>query len=212
MNVKVKICGVKTPEIAEYAITQGADYIGVVFFEKSPRNIDFKTAEKIRQSLNNKAKIVAVTVNPDDDFIDAMLKEFTPDYIQLHGNETPERAREIKKKFNLKIIKAIAVSELEDLQKANNYKNIAEFILFDAKPPKNSNLPGGNAISFDWKILENQVFDFNFILSGGLDFSNVQQALSITNAKFVDVSSGVEEKFGEKSELLIKKFITAVKN
>jgi len=209
---KVKICGIKTPEIARLSSAHGADMIGVVFFKKSPRNIDFKTAAEIKSSLHKNSKIVAVTVNPDDEFIDEMLKAFKPDLLQLHGSETRERVLEIKEKYGLSIIKAISLENPDDTKKAEIFSDIADYILFDSTPPKNSELPGGNSLKFNWNILKDHNVTYNWILSGGLNPDNIDQAKTQTKAVFFDVSSGIESSSGIKDIALIKKFIDSVKN
>lgn len=210
MRTKVKICGVKTPEIAKYAIGQGAEFIGVVFFPKSPRYISYSQAAKIHHAISGNAKLVAVMVNPDDSEITEMLKSFTPDYIQLHSSETPARLLQIKQKFNISIIKAISVSSKNDIKKASTYNSVVEFILFDAKPPKHSHLPGGNAISFDWSLLHNIDLGVRYFLSGGLTPSNICEAIKQTGANYIDVSSGVESELGKKSKKLINSLIQKV--
>lgn len=207
MLTKIKICGVKTPEIAKFAVGAGADYIGVIFFPKSPRNITYNKAADISKAISGNAKLVSVMVNPDDSEIEEMLSHFRPDYIQLHGNETVDRVKYIKEKFEIPLIKAIPVSSLSDIKKAKKYGDYVEFLLFDAKPPKNSKIPGGNAVSFDWKLLSDVALDKKFFLSGGIDISNVDEAISATAAKYIDVSSSLESVRGQKSKKLISAFL-----
>lgn len=211
MKVKVKICGVKTPNMAQYAIGQGAAFIGVVFFEKSPRHISFGCAAAIHKAISGNAPLVAVMVNPDDSYIAEMLENFIPEYIQLHGGESPERALEIKDKFGVKVIKAISVSERSDIKRAVEYRGIVDYIIFDSKPPKNSNLPGGNAVSFDWDILSNIDIDMKYMLSGGLNIDNVSSAIEQTKVRYIDLSSGVESSSGVKSKELIRSLFEKVK-
>jgi phosphoribosylanthranilate isomerase len=205
--MNIKICGVKTLEIAEEVISAGASHIGFVLFPKSPRNISPRAAGEIVNKIKDRIQTVIVTVNPTDELISETLLYFKPDYIQLHGHEMPTRAKEIMEKFDLKIIKAIAIKNKPDLQEAERYKKFVDYILFDSKPPLNSNLPGGNALSFDWKILENFAPDYKWILSGGLEQANVREAIQITKANFIDVSSGVESEPGVKDVRYIKTFI-----
>jgi phosphoribosylanthranilate isomerase len=200
MKTKVKICGITDPQIAKYSVGLGVGFIGLIFFAKSPRNITYKKAAEIYRAVSGNAKVIAVMVNPSDHDIKELLSEFTPDYIQLHGNESVDRVREIKEKFGLNIIKAISVSSKCDIKKANQYLPYIKFLLFDAKPPKNSNLPGGNAISFDWNLLKNIKLDKKYFLSGGLNINNIEKALEITNASHIDISSGVEYQLGIKSK------------
>ncbi len=210
--MNIKICGIKKLENAQAVIDAGADHIGFIFFERSPRNITPEDAGKIADEIRGKIKIAAVVVNASDECLAEIIKYLKPDYIQLHGAETADRARAIKNKFKTKIIKAISVEKKEDLKKAEEYKDIADYIMFDAKPPKNSQLPGGNAVSFDWNILKGFSPDYKWILSGGLNAENIRQALEITGAEFVDVSSGVEKSAGEKDNFLIKKFVNEIKH
>ncbi|MDX1949513.1 MAG: phosphoribosylanthranilate isomerase [Rickettsiales bacterium] len=236
--MKVKICGIKDKETALFATSKGADFLGFVFFEKSPRNISIDKAIEIKNSLINSfpckressymdsrirgnenfdkskieiPKIVAVLVDADDNFLHE-LQKLNPDYIQLHGSETPAKSREIKEKYNFNIIKAISISEEKDLEKAKEFSNIADYILFDAKPPKTSVLPGGNAISFDWKILKNFNPSYKWFLSGGLNSENISEALSLANPYGLDVSSGVESSAGVKDFTKIEKFLQNSKN
>jgi phosphoribosylanthranilate isomerase len=204
--MKIKICGISTIESAIAAESAGAEYIGFVFFEKSPRNVTPKQAAEIATHLKNETKKVALVVDASDEFLENILREFNPDFIQLHGKENGARTLEIKNKFGKKIIKAISVESADDLKKAEEFKAIADYILFDAKPPKNSVLPGGNGVSFDWNILKNFSGDYNWILSGGLNTQNVSEAIKLTHAKFVDVSSGVESSAGVKDLEKIKEF------
>lgn len=205
--MNVKICGVKTLEIAEEVISAGASHIGFVLFAKSPRNISPRTAAEIANKISGRIKTVIVTVNPTDELIAETLLYFKPDYIQLHGHETPARTKEIMEKFDLKIIKGISVKNKSDLQEAEKYKNLVEYILFDSKPPLKSKIPGGNALAFDWTILENFSPNYKWILSGGLDQANIREAIKITKANFVDVSSGVESEPGVKDVRYIKTFV-----
>lgn len=203
MLTKVKICGIKSPKIAQYAVGLGASFVGVVFFEKSPRKISYEEAAIIHKAISGNAKLVAVMVSPEDSEISEMLSHFTPEYIQLHGDESPARVYDIKQKFNLPLIKAISVSSLKDIKKADIYHELVDYILFDAKPPKGSELPGGNAISFDWSFLKGINLDKRYFLSGGINPNNIEEALKISGARYIDVSSGVESARGIKSKKLI---------
>jgi phosphoribosylanthranilate isomerase len=205
--MNIKICGVKSLEIAEEVISAGASHIGFVLFSKSPRNISPRAAGEIANKIKGRIQTVIVTVNPTDELIAETLLYFKPDYIQLHGHETPARVKEIMEKFDLKIIKAISVKNKIDLAEAEKYKNLVEYILFDSKPPVKSKIPGGNALAFDWKILENFSADYKWILSGGLDQTNIGKAIAITKTNFIDVSSGVETEPGVKNSRYIKTFV-----
>ena len=210
----VKICGLKTKDTARAAIEAGADFIGLVFFPKSPRNVSLEQAVELSsfiKELSPSTKIVALVVNPEDDDLMAIVEKVQPDYIQLHGNETAERAQTIRERFKTPLIKAIGVKDHEDVAKADDY-TAADIILFDAKAdPKLTDLPGGNGIPFDWKALKGQKGKRRFMLSGGLTVENVATAIELTGASIVDVSSGVESSPGVKDINLIKAFITAAK-
>lgn len=211
----VKICGLKTEEMMTAALKAGADFIGLVFFEKSPRHVSLdeaaRLAEFARQTSGVPVKIVALMVNPDDAAIKAVAARVAPDYLQLHGAESPARVAEIAGRFNLPLIKAIGVASRADARQADAY-DMAEIILFDAKAdPQISSLPGGNGIAFDWTALKGQKETRRFMLSGGLTPQNVAEAIRLTGAAMVDVSSGVERAPGEKDAALITAFIKAAK-
>jgi phosphoribosylanthranilate isomerase len=210
MSTKVKICGLKTKEEVKAAVAYGADYIGFVFFHKSPRNVSAKQAQKLTKDIENKAKTVAVVVDASDADLDAMLKDFKPDYVQCHGSETGKRIIEIKQKYAVKVIKAIAIRSSDDVAKAMDYANVADMILFDAKVPT-SPLPGGNGVSFDWTLLCGREFNVPWFLSGGLNIQNVSEAIKISGAKMVDVSSSVESEPGVKDIQLVHEFIKRAK-
>ena len=206
---KVKICGLSTVETLRAALDAGADMVGLVFFAKSPRNVSLEQAAALATQARGRAKIVALVVDADDALLKSIVNAVRPDYLQAHGNETPERVAEITKLFGTPVIKAIKVKEAADvaLAKANN--DAAELILFDAKAPEDL-LPGGNGLSFDWNLLKGK--DGQFMLSGGLTPDNVAQAIRLTCAPIVDVSSGVEQLPGQKDVALIRKFIEAAKS
>jgi len=210
--VKVKICGVRTPAILDVAAEAGADYIGLIFFPKSPRHIEPEAARALVRRAAGKVKTVAVLVDPDDAAVDRVAKEVGPDFLQLHGSETPERTAAIKARSGLPIIKAISVEARSDAAKASAYRGIAELILFDAKADPAALLPGGNGVAFDWTALSGRSIDRPFALSGGLTAGNVGEAIAITHASVVDVSSGVERAPGDKDAGLVRDFINAAKS
>jgi len=210
--VKVKICGVRTPDILDVAAEAGADYIGLIFFPKSQRHIEPAAARALVERARGKVKTVAVLVDPDDAAVDRVAKEVGPDFLQLHGGETPERAAAIKARSGLPVIKAIAVEGRGDAAKASAYRGIAELILFDAKGDAAALLPGGNGVVFDWTALAGPAIDRPFALSGGLNPANVGEAIAVTGASVVDVSSGVERAPGDKDAGLVRDFITAAKS
>ena len=208
-----KICGLSTEETIEVATEVGASMIGLVFFEKSPRNVSIKKATKLAKVAKQQIKppkIVALTVNPKISELEEIISTVEPDIIQLHGHETNETISKIRQKFNLPIIKAFGISSVSDLNKINDYADYTEWYLFDATPPKDAELPGGNGLVFNWKILNNLKTKKPFILSGGLNYRNVDEAIKVTKPQLVDVSSGVEIRKGEKDIMLIRKFASAV--
>jgi len=213
MPVDVKICGIKTTATMSAALDAGADYIGLNFFTPSPRNIEVTEAVVLANLARGKARIVALFVDPDDTLLDAVIADVRPDVIQLHGHETPERLAEIRLRTNAALMKAVKVESRDDVAGSSAWFDSADMILFDAKPPLNaiSALPGGNGESFDWHILDAHDYSRPWMLSGGLDASNVAAAIVETGATAVDVSSGVERGKGEKDARLIAAFVTAAK-
>ncbi len=211
MVLQVKICGLKDDESVLTAIEAGADFIGLVFFPKSPRHLEITEAAKLADLARGRVKIVALVVDASNDELAEIITHVAPDYLQLHGRETPERVDEISKLYQIPLIKAIGVKTQDDALLADDYP-MAEIILFDAKAdPKISELPGGNGIPFDWEALSGQKEQRNFMLSGGLNAENVKTAITLTGATIVDVSSGVERAVGVKDTGLIKTFIETVK-
>ena len=209
MTATIKICGLKTIEMVDVAIANHADYIGLVFFPPSPRNVSIDEAIPLANLARGKTKIVALGVDADNQLLNDLVSNVKPDFIQAHGSETPERVTEIKSLTGLPVIKAIKVREASDVETATDYKNIADIILFDAKAPDTTPnaLPGGNGIGFDWSLLNQTTPPSGFMLSGGLDPSNIGDAVTLTDAAIFDVSSGVEKSPGEKDAALIKNFI-----
>jgi len=210
VTVKVKICGVRTPAILDAAVAAGADLVGFVFFAKSPRNLSLEQAEALADAARGRVGTVAVMVDPDDALVDAVAKLVRPDFIQLHGAETPDRVAAIKARTGIPVLKAIPVAAASDVSTANAYAAIADQILFDAKATPGAELPGGNGVAFDWTMLTGARAPF--ALSGGLDASNVAEAVRRTGATLVDVSSGVETEPGIKDETLITQFIQAARS
>jgi phosphoribosylanthranilate isomerase len=206
--VKVKICGLSTPESVETAITAGASFVGFVFYAKSPRNISLQVAKDLVSQARGRAKTVALVVDADNATIQSINATVNPDYFQAHGKETPQRIGEIAKLTTKPVIKAIKVAGAPDILIAASYDDKAAFILFDAKAPEAllNALPGGNGIAFDWTLVAKSR---DFMLSGGLNPENVARAIEVTGAPMVDVSSGVESAPGVKDLGLIRKFIEA---
>ncbi len=205
----VKICGLSEPLTMQAALDHGADIVGLVFFTKSPRNVSMAQAVTLAHQARGRAKIVALVVDADDALLQNIRDELHPDYIQAHGSETPQRISDLHALTRTPVIKAIKVETAHDVAAADAFKNSAELILFDAKAPKGL-LPGGNGLSFDWKLLTN--VQYTYMLSGGLNCENVAEAVRITHAPIVDVSSGVESSLGIKDAELIAKFIKAAKS
>jgi len=214
MSVKIKICGLRTPEALDAALDAGTDFFGLVFYPRSPRNVSHDTARALVERAGGRANSVSLMVDPDDTALGAVHEQVKPDFIQLHGNETPERVRDIKALTGKPVIKAIRIENAEDVEDASAYAGIADFILFDAKavPGDEKALPGGNGVPFDWKALMGIKGKSDFMLSGGLNPDNVAQAIAMTGARMVDVSSGVESAPGEKDITLIRKFISAARS
>ena len=214
MSVSVKICGLSEPGGLAAAIEAGAQMVGFVFFEKSPRHISLQTAQKLGSLVPPHVAKVALIVDASDDEISGIIDALKPDYLQAHGNETPERIAQIKKIFGKKLIKAIGVADGSDIKRARDYIDICDLILLDAKAPKDlvDALPGGNGITFDWTLLTGHKPKAEFMLSGGLNADNLETAIKLTKPQWVDVSSGVETAPGKKSEDLIRQFIKTAKS
>lgn len=207
---EIKICGLSTPDTLDVALDAGADMVGFVFFAPSPRNISFHTARDLAARVEGRARKVALTVDADDATLDAIVAALAPDMLQLHGKETPSRVAAIRAR-GLPVMKAIGVATPADLARAEDYADVADMILFDAKPPRDAVLPGGNGRVFDWAILRGQSATPPWMLSGGLDAGNVAEALKITGATRLDVSSGVESAPGVKDPRRIRDFIAAAR-
>ncbi len=212
MDLTVKICGLRTPETLHAAIEAGADWVGFVFFPKSPRHVSLDEAKALAPVVAGGGKKVALLVDPADELIADVIAALQPDFLQLHGHETPERISEIKQRFGVPLIKAVGIADQDDLTRAGAYESLVDWMLYDAKPPKQAVLPGGNGVSFDWTLLKETGKQHHFMLSGGLDAGNVANALAMTGAAGVDVSSGVESAPGIKDPERIKAFMTAVRH
>lgn len=206
--ILTKICGLSTPETVTAAIENEADYIGLVFYPGSPRHVDIETAKYLASFIPDPIEIVGLFVDPDNDLLSKTLRNVPLTMIQLHGDESPHRVNEIKTKFNIPVMKALPIETAEDLKVAKFYNDVTDWLLFDAKGEE---LPGGNGIAFDWTILSDYKGIRPWFLAGGLTPDNVQEALQITNAAAVDVSSGVETAPGVKDSQKIRSFISAVK-
>jgi phosphoribosylanthranilate isomerase len=211
MSLSVKICGLSTRETLDAALQAGADMVGFVFFPASPRHISLETARDLGRQAKGRAVKVALTVDADDATLANIAEVLQPDILQLHGNETVARLRDIKRTFGLQVMKAIAVETAADLAPLPGYAAIADRILFDARAPKGATRPGGLGAVFDWHVLGNLDLKLPFMVSGGLNAANVAEAVHVTRAGGVDVSSGVEHTPGVKDPEMIRAFIQAAR-
>jgi phosphoribosylanthranilate isomerase len=211
MGVQTKICGISTPEAATAALEGGAAFLGFMFFDKSPRNVAPEAAWRLAQPVRGKAKVVAVLVDPSDAEADRIAEILKPDLIQLHGKETPARARALGQRTGAGIIKVLPVSEAADLDAARDFETVVEHLMFETKPPKDAERPGGLGQPFDWTLLAGRKFQRPWFLAGGLDPWNLAQAVQQSGARLLDVSSGVERGAGLKDPALIRAFLDAAK-
>lgn len=209
-RTSVKICGLSEPDHIAAAADAGAAYVGYVFFPKSPRNVSLDRAQALAVETPPGLAKVALVVNADDSFLDSLLDRVPIDMLQLHGKESPERVSDIKSKYGLPVMKAVGVADARDLAALDTYSAVADQLLVDAKPPANGDLPGGNGLSFDWQLLRGRKYWTKpWMLAGGLTPDNVSEAIRLTGAQQVDVSSGVESAPGVKDVDLIREFISA---
>lgn len=208
----IKICGLSTPDTLQAAMEAGADMVGFVFFKPSPRNLTFEQAKALGQQATGKSQKVALSVDADNALLDTIAECLQPDLLQLHGKESPQRVAAIKARFGLPVMKAIHVSQAADLQAMQQYQGVADWYVFDAKPPKDAALPGGNGMAFDWTILQNVQTQTPWMLSGGLNKDNVTEAIRIARPPAIDVSSGVESAKGVKNVDMIRGFIKTVRS
>jgi phosphoribosylanthranilate isomerase len=211
MTLLVKICGLSTPAALDTALDAGADMVGFVFFAPSPRHIGLEHARVLKERVAGRARKVALTVDATDDELARIVEALQPDLLQLHGHETPERVVMVRTRFGLPVIKALPIEKRDDLAPIHLYAKVADRLLFDARAPREATRPGGLGKPFDWRLLENLDRRLSFMLSGGLDADNVGEALAVTRAPGVDVSSGVERAPGEKDLDKIRAFIAAAR-
>ena len=224
MPLDIKICGLKTEDALEAALAGGASHVGFIFFAKSPRNIDPAEAGRLRamargpSTAGQKAraqgegvKAVAVTVDADDATLDVIVDAMSPDVLQLHGNETPERVAYVKSRYGLPVMKVFSVRDAGDLEPIAHYRGVADRFLLDAKPAAGAELPGGNGVPFEWRLLAGLDAGVDYMLSGGLNAANIAEALRLTNPPGIDISSGVESAPGVKDAALIESFFRAVR-
>ncbi|MBR0783424.1 phosphoribosylanthranilate isomerase [Bradyrhizobium iriomotense] len=211
MSLLVKICGLSTRETLETALDTGADMVGFVFFPPSPRHLSLELGRDLGRQVKQRALKVALTVDADDATLDNIMDALSPDIFQLHGKESVARLRDIKQRFSRPVMKAVPVATKADLAVLPGYAAVADRILFDARAPKDATRPGGLGAPFDWHLLENLDLKLPYMVSGGLDAGNVAEALRVTGAGGVDVSSGVESAPGVKDPEMIKAFIRAAR-
>ena len=211
MSLIVKICGLSTRETLDVALDAGADMVGFVFFPPSPRHLGLETARDLGKLARRRALKVALTVDADDATLEGVVQALGPDILQLHGRETTARIRDIRRKFSIPVMKAIAVETSADLAALPEYAGVADRILFDARAPKEATRPGGLGAVFDWHILEKLDLEIPYMVSGGLHAGNIAEAVRVTRAGGVDVSSGVERSPGHKDPEMIREFINAAR-
>lgn len=211
MTVSAKICGIRDETALDAAVAGGARFAGLVFYPPSPRYVTPDAAARLTSKMRDRISLVGLVVDADDSVINSILDHMSLDFLQCHGKESPSRVAKIKVKFGLPVIKAISIGGWEDVDQAKEYEADADWLLFDAKPPKSMTnaLPGGNALAFDWALIANHTWKLPWILSGGLNANNVAEAIEISGAQVVDVSSGVENRPGVKSPARIKSFLDA---
>ena len=211
MGILVKVCGINSPDAADAAVGAGADMVGLNFHRASPRYVHAELAQALASRLRGRMRIVAVLSDPTDDEANRALAAVRPDFLQLHGAETPNRVAQLREQFGVRIIKAFSVEVESDLAVTHGYEDIADLYLFDAKAAPNAGRAGGHGVAFDWRILEGHRFPRPWLLAGGLTAENVARAIAISGAPGADVSSGVETAPGRKSPELIRNFVTAAK-
>ena len=209
-DIRVKICGLTSAEAVAAAADAGARYVGFVFFPKSPRNISVDLAAELAAEVPPGIAKVALVVNADNTQLDEITSRVPLDMLQLHGSETPERVAEVRARYGLPVMKAVGIADAADLARIDDYIGVADQILVDAKPPKEAELPGGNGLAFDWRLLQGRHWTVPWMLAGGLTPKNVALAAKLTGARQVDVSSGVESAPGVKDEGLVRDFLGAV--
>jgi phosphoribosylanthranilate isomerase len=212
MPVPAKICGLSTPETLDAAIKGGASHVGLVFFPKSPRNVILEKAAALSARAANRAQVVGLFVDPDPDFIDAVRQTVRLDVIQLHGDERPALAARISMSHGLEVWKAIPLRIADDLKLASKYRGSVSRVLYDAKAPNGAEVPGGTGLRFDWTMLQGFNHPLPWLLAGGLDALNLREAVRVTGATHLDVSSGVESAPGVKDVDKIAAFLKAARD
>jgi phosphoribosylanthranilate isomerase len=211
MPLSIKICGLRTPEALDVALESGADLVGFVFFAPSPRHVALGEARDLGGRVKGRAGKVALSVNATDEALRDIVEALKPDMLQLHGTETSERVVAVRSRFGLPVMKALPIAERSDLSPIRLYANVCDRLIFDARAPHDATRPGGLGKPFDWTLLQGVNPGVPYMLSGGLDARNVAEALAVTSAPGVDVSSGVERAPGEKDADKIRTFIRAAR-
>jgi len=211
-DIKVKICGLTDPADIPAAILAGASYVGFVFFPKSPRHLVLDDAAFMAAAVPVGIMKVALTVDADNAMLDALTEQVPLDMLQLHGSESPERVAEVKSRYGLPVMKAVGISDADDLPQLETYGRVADQLLVDAKPPKGADRPGGNALAFDWNLIAGRRWPVPWMLAGGLTPENAAQAVRLTGARQLDVSSGVESAEGVKDGELMRAFVEAAQS
>jgi phosphoribosylanthranilate isomerase len=211
MSVTVKICGINSAEAADAAVVAGADFAGLNLHATSPRRLSVEQARALADRLRNRLRVVVLTCDDTDESIEHAVRSVRPDFVQLHGKESPERVAQIRKRFRIDVIKAIAIGDEADLTGVSAFEAVADMLLFDAKAPPAALRSGGHGVPFDWRLLAGKKFARPWLLAGGLDPGNVVRAIAASGAPGVDVSSGVEVAPGQKSADLVREFVFRAK-
>lgn len=211
MSVEAKICGLSTVAAVETAVRFGARFVGFVFFPPSPRNVAPEAARRLAESVPAPVNKVGLVVDADDRTLDPVVNVAGVDMLQLHGRESPERVAKVRERFGLPVMKAVAIGTADDLAAARDYEEVVDYLLFDARPPKDATRPGGNALAFDWSLLAGEKWAVPWFLAGGLHAGNLAEAVKATGARLVDTSSGVEDAPGVKNLDKIEAFLKAAR-
>lgn len=209
---QIKICGITSKIIYQHCADLHVDWVGLVFFEKSPRHLSYEAAEKLADLKQPHMKHVALTVNADEDMLSDIIRTAQPDMLQLHGDETAEQAEQIQQRFGIPVMPVIKISSAQDVQNTQSYMRFCDWILCDAAPPVDAAIPGGRGEAFDWQLMSGFSASSSWMLAGGLHAGNVAQAIQLTQPDAVDISSGVESSKGVKDPQLITDFVSAVRN
>jgi phosphoribosylanthranilate isomerase len=212
MSIQIKICGITSADAADAAMRAGADFAGLNFYPGSPRNLTQDQASSLAARIRGRSRLVVLLADARDAEIAAAIAAAKPDFIQLHGRETPERVAAVRLHFGLPVIKAISIADAADLAQVSAFEGVADMMLFDAKAPPNALRPGGHGVAFDWQLLRGRTFARPWLLAGGITSENVGRAIHSAAAPGVDVSSGVETAPGIKSADMIREFVAAVRS